>query len=72
MTVNYDFVLSLKAALKAAVGVYVHFHDGCGGQYFTLEKTDAATVGAVEGFLAEHGMKPIFTPEKLTFTITEK
>ena len=34
---EYSEVLKLKAACAEHYPDHVHFHDGCGGQYFTLE-----------------------------------
>ena len=38
---DYSEVLKLKAACAERFPDHVHFHDGCGGQYFNLdEKND--------------------------------
>lgn len=37
--VDFSEVIKLKNAVNSEFGEKVHFHDACGGQYFTLEKT---------------------------------
>lgn len=36
--VDFSEVIKLKNAVNSEFGEKVHFHDACGGQYFTLEK----------------------------------
>ena len=35
---EYSEVLELKAACAGHYPDHVHFHDGCGGQYFNLDE----------------------------------
>ena len=35
-------VIRLKEEVKKYAAVNIHFHDGCGGQYFTIDKADDA------------------------------
>lgn len=38
MNFSYSQVLEFKRILDEKFGVYLHFHDACGGQYFRLMK----------------------------------
>ena len=38
MTVDYSDVLKMKKAVDDVFHLNVHFHDGCGGQYFSLDE----------------------------------
>lgn len=38
MNFSYSQVLEFKRILDEKFGVYLHFHDACGGQYFHLMK----------------------------------
>ena len=38
MTVKFDTVKILKAELMDNFNTYLHFHDACGGQYFSFDE----------------------------------
>ena len=40
MILSFDDVRELKREVAEKFSAPVHFHDGCGGQYFTLEAPD--------------------------------
>lgn len=42
--VDFSEVIKLKNAVNSEFGEKVHFHDACGGQYFTLEKNNPEMV----------------------------
>ena len=47
---DYSEVLRLKAACAERFPDHVHFHDGCGGQYFNLdEKNDGSSANTLRG-----------------------
>lgn len=71
MILSFDFVTRLKKALQDEFSVYLHFHDGCGGQYFTLEQTDQGIKEFIIGYLQKYGLTAVFAEDNLQFTVTE-
>jgi hypothetical protein len=55
-----DEVIQLKKAVKDAVGVEVHYHDTCGGMYFTFDENKEGLRKFVESYFAEKGMEVAF------------
>ena len=39
MAISITEASQLKKEILERFGTVLHFHDGCGGQYFTLEKS---------------------------------
>lgn len=72
MTLNYDFVVKFKQELMNTRSAYLHFHDGCGGQYFTLEETNDDIRNSIIDFLNDNKLKASFSDDGLQFTVTEK
>lgn len=46
MAFTFDEVLVFKKDLDEKFNVYLHFHDACAGQYFSLDEKDATTENA--------------------------
>ena len=44
-TFQYAEVLELKKACAEHFPDHVHFHDGCGGQYFSLDEENDSLCG---------------------------
>ena len=40
MNFSYSQVLEFKRILDEKFGVYLHFHDACGGQYFSFDEAE--------------------------------
>ena len=55
MSYNFQYgeVLELKNACAAHFPDHVHFHDGCGGQYFSLDERNDALCEFIAGYFAE-------------------
>ena len=60
----------LKKEIAARLAVPVHFHDGCGGQFFSLEQAEDA--GGLPAFFAEKGLRAAFSEDGLLFTLEEE
>ena len=59
MILNFSDVAELKKVVAAKFSLRIHFHDGCGGQYFTVEEmTDE-----LKSFLTEY-----FTERNVRFS----
>ena len=72
MVLDYDFVIKFKNELMNKQSVYLHFHDGCGGQYFTLEKTGEEIRKCIGEFLSDNKLKASFSNDGLQFTVDEE
>lgn len=62
-------VVALKKEIREKFSVEIHFHDGCGGQYFTLEEPAKALKGALVSFFAAKGLKAVFTENGGSFVV---
>lgn len=74
MTYNakYSEALALKKYLADRGLEYVHFHDQCGGQFFSFDNPDPVSKDAVIEFWRKKGLGVSFTDDDLTFVITEE
>ncbi|MGN1340338.1 MAG: hypothetical protein ACI4WS_08600 [Oscillospiraceae bacterium] len=66
---EYSEVLKLKAACAEHYPDHVHFHDGCGGQYFSLDEQNDRLREYICGYFAELGLAADFTGDGLVFTV---
>ena len=71
-TVRYSEALELKKYLADRGLEYVHFHDQCGGQFFSFDAADAASKNAVVELWRGKGLGVSFTEDDLTFVVTEE
>lgn len=62
-------VAALKKEIQEKFAVEIHFHDGCGGQYFTLEKPTEELKGALASFFAAKGLKAVFSESGESFVV---
>ena len=72
MILDYETVLQLKQAVKAACGATLHFHDRCGGQSFSLETDDPAVRAAVIAAFEGLNMQVRFSDDGLTLTVADR
>ena len=47
MNFSYSQVLEFKRILDEKFGVYLHFHDACGGQYFSFDEAEKDEVYSI-------------------------
>ena len=66
MNFSYSQVLEFKRILDEKFGVYLHFHDACGGQYFSF---DDEVYQFLTSYFANIGGKIHIAANKLTFTV---
>ncbi len=70
MTVKFDTVKILKAELMDNFNTYLHFHDACGGQYFSFDEAEKDEVYQfLTSYFANIGGKINIADNKLTFTV---
>ena len=70
MNFSYSQVLEFKRILDEKFGVYLHFHDACGGQYFSFDEAEKDEVYQfLTSYFANIGGKINIADNKLTFTV---
>ncbi len=69
---EYSEVLKLKAACAEHYPDHVHFHDGCGGQYFNLDEKNDGLREFICGYFDQQGMTAFFFEDEMTFTVSDK
>lgn len=70
VSLNYSDVLKMKKAVDERFHLNVHFHDGCGGQYFSLdEKPPAELIDYIIEYFSNLGIKVNYTDDFQTFTL---
>ena len=72
MILSFDDVRELKREVAEKFSVPVHFHDGCGGQYFTLEEPTDKVCAFVLAYLEREGISAVFSEDRTQFVLTEK
>lgn len=70
VTLDYSDVLKMKKAVYDVFHLNVHFHDGCGGQYFSL---DEAPANELKDFIIRYfnniGFNVKFSNDSMIFTL---
>lgn len=56
MAISITEAAELKRAILDNFGVTLHFHDGCGGQYFTLDERNDEIKRFIESYFDKKGM----------------
>lgn len=69
---DYSEVLRLKAACAERFPDHVHFHDGCGGQYFNLDSKNDGLRRFICEYFDGQGMRADFFEDEITFTVSGK
>lgn len=79
MSLSFDFVIELKQALKSEPRFQerfpvnnLHFHDGCGGQFFTLDQTGEDLTAYLSDYFDKRNLTAVFSEDRMQFTVTEK
>ncbi len=67
--ISFDEVLKLKKACDEKFKELVHFHDACGGQYFTLETDSDEIRKFITDFMAKMNYKVVFDKTGMSFTL---
>lgn len=70
MTLTYPEVVKMKNAVNAEFHLNVHFHDACGGQYFSLdEKPSERLKSFIVEYFENQNIMVTFSPDFLTFVL---
>ena len=70
-TIDFSNVIKIKNAVNEKFGEYVHFHDACGGQYFSLETDSDDIRDFIKDFMLKIDYKVIFDKSGLSFTLED-
>lgn len=62
---------SFKKEIYEKFCVQIHFHDGCGGQYFTLENPTAELKAYITDFFARRNLNVHFSENRQHFSVEE-
>ena len=68
MILSFDDVRELKREVAEKFSVPVHFHDGCGGQSFTLEAPDPDLITCITRYCTERNRRAVFIGDGTRFT----
>lgn len=60
MAISITEASELKRAVLDNFGVTLHFHDGCGGQYFTLDERNEEIKRFIESYFDKKGITVTF------------
>lgn len=69
MILTLSEAAELKKETAEKCSVRLHFHDGCGGQYFSLDQPDEAAAQHIAEFLALRNRRALFSEDGLRFTV---
>jgi hypothetical protein len=71
MTLSFSDVTKLKSEVQNHFGINVHFHDGCGGQYFTLDESNENIRKYITEYFENSNLKATFSNDGLSFTVNK-
>ncbi len=69
MLLSFDDIIELKSNLLKIYNEKLHTHDTCGGQYFSLDKTNDEIENYIKQYLKKKNITPIFSEDKLSFSV---
>lgn len=70
MTITFSEVTELKKEIKDKFpSAGIHFHDGCGGQYFTIDQPDEALLKCITAYFAKKNLTVLFSEDGSQFTL---
>ncbi len=69
MILTLSEVTELKKAVSDRFSANLHFHDGCGGQYFSLDEGNGELQKYITAYFADINMQAVFSEDGLRFTV---
>lgn len=69
MILTLDDVADFKKKVSETFSQEIHFHDGCGGQYFSLDKQDDRLKAYIVNYCADRNLRAVFSADGLYFTV---
>ena len=71
IAVSVPEVIELKNEVNERFSAPVHFHDRCGGQFFSLEKADDELQEFIKAYFSLRNIKAVFSEDGMQFTLQE-
>ena len=65
-------ITKLKKEINDRFAVRIHFHDGCGGQYFSLDERNDEIQKYITAYFADMNMQAVFSEDGLYFTVRKE
>lgn len=62
---------NIKNEIAEKYALQIHFHDGCGGQYFSIDNPTEETKECITTFFAEKNLKVLFSENSEYFSLEE-
>jgi hypothetical protein len=69
VTLSLNDVVDFKNEVNSNFGCTVHFHDGCGGQYFTLDEYNDDLKEFIVSYFSNKNINVNFSDDGLHFTL---
>ena len=69
MVISIADAAELKKQAFDNFSAKVHFHDGCSGQYFSLESSEPSLIDFIRNFFAQRNLSVEFSEDMLNFTV---
>lgn len=71
MFISISDAAVLKREIAEKFSVQIHFHDGCGGQYFTIENPTEELKEYIRTFFARQNANVLFSENGEQFSVKE-
>lgn len=71
MFISISDAAGLKREIAEKFSVQIHFHDGCGGQYFTIENPTEELKEYIRTFFARQNANVLFSENGEQFSVKE-
>lgn len=69
---SFNNVAELKHAVAEKFSTPIHFHDGCGGQYFTVENSSEELRNFIVEYFEKRNLFVVFSDDRSQFCIEKK
>lgn len=69
---SFDSVTEFKKAASEKFATPIHFHDGCGGQYFTIEIPDKELKAFIIQYFEQRNLSAAFNHNGSQFCVEKK
>ena len=71
MIISIEDVIAFKKAVDESLRDKIHFHDGCGGQYFSFDEPNEELKRFAADYFAIRQMKAVFSEDGTRFYLDE-
>ncbi|MGN0692058.1 MAG: hypothetical protein ACI4K7_06910 [Oscillospiraceae bacterium] len=69
MIISISDASELKKASEEKFSSKLHFHDGCGGQYFTVDEPSDELKAFITEYFAAKNMRAVFSEDGSSFSV---